>query len=299
MSDTLDDLLGSLKTSKSVPSIQSANNDTDELGILLSGMKSKESPVVGLGPGSLGIDQTAPKPPSKTPVMTGPLFGAEPKPSPVLRVRDMSLGPGSLGLKSDSTALSSTVSNSSASAPTPVLPPPSTVGESFKFSPLRQTAAPTGNRVVVSVPDRLVSVYRSDGSVAAQYKAYIGTSQHPTPRGQFRIMDNIQPPASMGNRYGGHWMSYASGDPTGKGSGLYGFHGWNYRHSGTDEPNPQDVADWQAGHDSSWKTTTGGCVQLSNKDVAELSALVSAGDPVTVTDSPYSPQPSLFIPKIH
>ncbi len=160
-----------------------------------------------------------------------------------------------------------------------------TVADSMKFSPLKQTAKPTGNRVVVSIPDKKVVVYGKDGSEVMETSVYIGTASSPTPRGQFRIMENIVPDKSEWY-YGGHWMGFAKDyDQSSKKGGVVsyaGFHGWVYTKD-DDEIEKEEPG---------WKTTTHGCVQLSNKEMARMASLLGPGDPVMVIDAPITPPPA-------
>lgn len=160
----------------------------------------------------------------------------------------------------------------------------STIASSMKdLSPLLQEKHTTGNRVVVSIPDKIVTVYNNNGDILKQYQAYIGTSHSPTPRGQFRIMENIKPDKSEWY-YGGHWLGFAKGytkdDPNGN-EPYAGFHGWVYDHDDDieEQTNP------------GWKTSTHGCIQLNNKDLAEFSGILGAGDPVSIIDKPLNPPP--------
>jgi lipoprotein-anchoring transpeptidase ErfK/SrfK len=185
--------------------------------------------------------------------------------------------------KAVSPAKPTTAPDQSATPPKTFRATPSTVESAFKFSPLRQSEAMTGRKVVVSLPDKKVVVYDKNGNILREYSAYIGRASTPTPRGQFRIMENIKPAESEWY-YGGHWLGFARDYQKYKGEPppYAGFHGWVY-----------DKQDEQMERvDPGWKTSTGGCIQLSNKDVADLASLLGAGDPVTVLDTPFAPPPA-------
>lgn len=174
-----------------------------------------------------------------------------------------------------------------ARASQPATPPktfrasPATVNTAFQFSPLKQPEARTGRKVVVSLPDKKVVVYDKDGKVMREYPAYIGRASTPTPKGQFRIMENIKPAESEWY-YGGHWLGFARGYKQEEKEIPYaGFHGWVYDRE--DERMERE--------EPGWKTSTGGCIQLSNKDVADLASLVGAGDSVAILDTPFAPPP--------
>jgi lipoprotein-anchoring transpeptidase ErfK/SrfK len=147
----------------------------------------------------------------------------------------------------------------------------------------------SGNTVVVSIPDKKIVVRGPKGEVLREYSVYIGNAKTPTPRGQYRVMENLD--ANFEWYYGPGFISFAKDVHPGEKDQYYGFHGWKYRNSGADEPNAQDIKEWQKGHDTSWKTTTQGCVQLRNSDMAELAKLVGPGDPVAILDTPLAPPP--------
>lgn len=165
-------------------------------------------------------------------------------------------------------------------------PPPrlqsTSAARAFPFSPLREQPRPTGNKVVVSLPDKKVIVYDPWGKILREYGVYVGTKKDPTPRGQFRIMENIRPVKSE-SYYGPRWIGFAHGyDEKNEPGGYAGFHGWVY--------SPDDDAAER--EEPGWKTTTHGCVQMANKDVEDFGKLVGAGDVVTIVDQPL-PHPTV------
>jgi len=155
------------------------------------------------------------------------------------------------------------------------------------ISPLLQAEHKTGNRVVVSIPDKKVVVYGPNGSIIKEYPVYIGSAKSPTPRGQFRIMENIKPDPREWF-YGPRWLGFARNYDR-PGSGSYaGFHGWVY---------DKDDDLEEAAHPG-WKTSTHGCIQMRNPDVADFSQMVGVGDPVTIVDTPITPTAGA-IPKVN
>lgn len=169
-------------------------------------------------------------------------------------------------------------------APTPTVKV-STVGQGMeRLSPLLQKEARTGRKVVVSIPDKRVVVYDQSGNEVRSYPVYVGTSKDPTPRGQFRIMESVKPDLEEWY-YGPRWLGFAKGYS--KSPGYAGFHGWVYTKS-DDELEAASPG---------WKTSTHGCIQMSNVDVAEFSTLVGVGDPVSIIDKPITP-PAPSPPKV-
>ena len=160
-------------------------------------------------------------------------------------------------------------------SPKPTQITTSTVKKSMPVisSPLQQKENITGNNVVVSLADKRVVVYSKDKKILASYPIYIGTNKDPTPQGQFRIMENITPGPSEWY-YGGKWLGFAANVPN-PNADYMGFHGWEYTKDDDEEEkvNP------------GWKTSTHGCVQLANKDIANFSKLLGAGDPVTIVNT--------------
>jgi lipoprotein-anchoring transpeptidase ErfK/SrfK len=142
----------------------------------------------------------------------------------------------------------------------------------FPHSPLLEPPHLTGNRVVVSLADKKALVFTSNGTLLREYSVYIGTKSEPTPTGQFRIMENVQP-AQEEWYLGPRWIGFARGYD--KAHSLYaGFHGWVYTQD-------DDLVEKS---DPGWKTSTEGCVQLTNKDLQEFARLVGVGDLVMIVD---------------
>jgi lipoprotein-anchoring transpeptidase ErfK/SrfK len=128
----------------------------------------------------------------------------------------------------------------------------------------------------VSLTDKKVVVQDPKGETIKEYPIYIGTSASPTPRGEFRIMENVSPGPDEWY-YDHHWLGFQRSE------GRYtGFHGWVYT------PDDDEVEKEEPG----WKTSTHGCIQMRNPDVAEFSKLVGVGDLVTILDRPLNPPPA-------
>ena len=150
--------------------------------------------------------------------------------------------------------------------------------DTFKFSPLEQKEAKTGNRIEVSLPDKTLAVYNSKGDMIREYPVYIGTKEAPTPRGHFRIMENLkQSEGTMDPKewyYGPGWAGFTKDNPQQEPNSYAGVHGWVYT-----------KADDEAEKDEpGWKTTTHGCVQMKNTHMADLQKLIGPGDPVDIYD---------------
>jgi lipoprotein-anchoring transpeptidase ErfK/SrfK len=127
-------------------------------------------------------------------------------------------------------------------------------------------------KVTVSLPDKKVIVQDASGKVLRQFPAIIGAPGTPTPVGQFKIIEDEKLEPSEWY-YGGHYIAFNRHlDKDKKTIDSEGFHGWTY---GKDDDEEEKV-------NPGWKTTTHGCVQLSNRDIADFAALVRAGDSVTI-----------------
>jgi lipoprotein-anchoring transpeptidase ErfK/SrfK len=163
---------------------------------------------------------------------------------------------------------------STADAPAHAVRPKQVASKAYPVSPLLQPEHHTGNSVLVILHDRKMLVYRSDGKILRQYAVYIGTKSHPTPTGQFRVMENVKPENDEWY-LGPRWIGFAMGYD--RAQELYaGFHGWVYTRN--DDENEKT--------DPGWKTSTDGCVQLTNSDLQDFAALVGVGDRVTIVDRP-------------
>lgn len=132
-----------------------------------------------------------------------------------------------------------------------------------------QTAKPSGTErvrrvVVVSIPDRKLAVLE-DGDVIASFPIAVGTSDSPSPTGEFQIVSRVANPtyykpgtvipSGKDNPVGTRWIGLSQ-----KG---YGIHGTNA---------PKSV-----GHAASH-----GCIRLRNRDVERLFGMLQVGDVVQI-----------------
>lgn len=127
-------------------------------------------------------------------------------------------------------------------------------------------------RITVSLPDKTVIIEDASGTILRQYPAYVGSAEYPTPPGEFEVIENIVPDHSE-SKLGGHWIGFHTHPDKTPGTVAYiGFHGWVYDEDDDEEEklNP------------GWKTSTRGCIQLGNRDIADMAALVKPGDRVRV-----------------
>ena len=118
-------------------------------------------------------------------------------------------------------------------------------------------------RVVISIPDRKLSLYEGD-QVVKSWDVAVGKPSTPSPRGAATIVSRIKNPTWYGpagkvvgpgrsNPVGTRWIGLSM-----KGYGIHG----------TNEPNSIGNA---ASH---------GCIRMRNRDVEELFAMVDTGTPV-------------------
>jgi lipoprotein-anchoring transpeptidase ErfK/SrfK len=168
----------------------------------------------------------------------------------------------------------------------PRLPVPAPAERFFAFSPLPRSVYSNGNSVVVNLQDKRMTVYAPSGDVLREYAVFIGTKSRPTPRGHFRIMENVKP--SDDEWYlGPRWIGFAIGYDAARYT-YAGFHGWVYTKA-------DDAAEKS---EPGWKTTTQGCVQLRNEDLKDFATLVDAGDEVTIVDQPLPAPHKAMVPTL-
>ncbi len=126
----------------------------------------------------------------------------------------------------------------------------------------QEKASGVPRRIVVSIPDRKLAVLEGD-RVVKIFRTAVGASHSPSPRGAFRIVNQIEDPTwytkgrivppGRSNPLGTRWMGLSV-----KG---YGIHGTN---------RPSSI-----GHNASH-----GCIRMKNQDVERLFEMVSVGDEV-------------------
>jgi len=131
-------------------------------------------------------------------------------------------------------------------------------------------------RIVVSIPDRKVALFEN-GRLVKIYPIAVGKETTPSPTGSFHISSRIIEPTwyhpgkvvgpGPANPLGTRWMSL--------GYKGYGIHG-------TNRPN------------SIGKAASHGCIRMRNKDVEDLFARVSIGDPVDLVTELDSELAKLF-----
>jgi lipoprotein-anchoring transpeptidase ErfK/SrfK len=141
--------------------------------------------------------------------------------------------------------------------------------DKYPSSYLVQPPAPSGNRIVVSIPDKKLVVYSPKGQALREYPVYVGAPNTPTPRGEFRIMEKSLPYKKDGRtvwRFGPGWLGFAYAWDKNKPTAYAGFHSWVYTKSDEEKENRQP----------GWKTSTAGCVQLAEKDLADFAKVVVA-----------------------
>jgi lipoprotein-anchoring transpeptidase ErfK/SrfK len=106
-------------------------------------------------------------------------------------------------------------------------------------------------RIIVDVSDRKLHLLDGD-RVFRTWPIGIGTMLRHTPTGEFTIVNKVPNP---GGPFGVYWMGLSKPH--------YGIHGTN---------NPSSIG----------KLSSHGCIRMFNKDVVDLSKLVSIGTRVTI-----------------
>ncbi|MEL6604059.1 MAG: L,D-transpeptidase [Cyanobacteria bacterium J06614_10] len=154
------------------------------------------------------------------------------------------------------------------SAGLPALAVPQASPQSGVAVAAKRTAAPT-NRLVLSLRSRRVYLYQGDMLVSS-YPVAVGTSETPTPQGQFAVSKMVVDPVwqspwtgevhppGPNSALGLRWIEFASTE-----AGAFGFHG---------TPTVESIG----------QAASNGCVRMYNDDVVALFAQVSVGTPVLV-----------------
>jgi L,D-transpeptidase ErfK/SrfK len=132
--------------------------------------------------------------------------------------------------------------------------------------------AKTGDRIVVSIPDRKLVLMNGDCPVRI-YDVAVGKASTPSPEGEFRIINRIPNPAwytvgkvvapGAGNPLGTRWMGLSARG--------YGIHGTNA---------PKSIG----------KAASHGCIRMRATDLEELFDLVSVGVVVEI----HGERPEIF-----
>jgi len=107
--------------------------------------------------------------------------------------------------------------------------------------------------ITVNTGARTLTLYK-DGSVYKTYPVAVGKPATPTPKGTFKIKNKAINP---GGPFGARWLGLTAP------GGSYGIHGTN---------NPSSIG----------KAVSNVCIRMYNKDVIELSNLVSIGTTVKI-----------------
>lgn len=107
--------------------------------------------------------------------------------------------------------------------------------------------------ITVNLSTKRLALYKN-GSPIDSYPVGVGKMLTPTPSGTYTIINKVSNP---GGPFGAMWMGLSKPH--------YGIHGTN---------DPSSIG----------KLVSHGCIRMYNKDVLELSRLVSIGTPVTITN---------------
>ncbi|HEY7403210.1 MAG TPA: L,D-transpeptidase family protein [Candidatus Angelobacter sp.] len=130
--------------------------------------------------------------------------------------------------------------------------------------PADPAAAAHKRQIVISIADRRLALLE-DGQLIKTYPIAVGTSDTPSPDGDFVIVNHAKDPVY---RHGDKEIAPGKDNPLGsRWMGLslkgYGIHGTNVQ-------------------SSVGKAASHGCFRMRRKDVEELYALVQVGDTVTI-----------------
>ena len=130
-------------------------------------------------------------------------------------------------------------------------------------------AATEHNRLVLSLRSRRVYLYQGD-MILNSYPVAIGTSETPTPQGEFTVSKMVENPVwqspwtgevhepGPNSALGLRWIEFASTE-----AGSFGFHG---------TPTVDSIG----------QAASNGCVRMYNEDVVALFTQVSVGTPVSI-----------------
>lgn len=111
----------------------------------------------------------------------------------------------------------------------------------------------TSYKIIINVNNHTLTLYQN-GKVLKAYPVAVGKASTPTPKGTFKIINRSINP---GGPFGVRWLGLNAP------FGDYGIHGTN---------NPSSIG----------KNISNGCIRIYNKDVLELSSLVSIGTTVQI-----------------
>ncbi|MFC4322883.1 L,D-transpeptidase family protein [Litchfieldia salsa] len=106
-------------------------------------------------------------------------------------------------------------------------------------------------KITIDISKRTLSLMK-DNEIQRTYPVGIGRAQHPTPLGNFIIINKAPNPGGV---FGTMWMSISKKH--------YGIHGTN---------DPSSIG----------KIVSRGCIRMFNKDVEELANIIPIGTPVLI-----------------
>lgn len=126
---------------------------------------------------------------------------------------------------------------------------------------------PVYHQIVIDLSARSLSVVEGDQKVVGRYPVAIGTSQNPTPIGDFFVTTKIKP-VDQTTAYGVFALALSAYSPAlvntpAFGDGQVAIHGTN---------RPALIG----------QAVSHGCIRMKNKDILAVSKLAKAGCPVTI-----------------
>ena len=126
----------------------------------------------------------------------------------------------------------------------------------------QENSSRAARRIVVSIPDRKLALIES-GKVVRIYQTAVGAPKSPSPVGTYKVIRLAVDPV-----WSSHGRTAAPGQHSPVGTRWIGLSIKGYGIHGTNAPS-------SIGHNASH-----GCIRMRNRDVEDLYARVSLGDPV-------------------
>jgi lipoprotein-anchoring transpeptidase ErfK/SrfK len=123
---------------------------------------------------------------------------------------------------------------------------------------------PTGREVFISLTDCQMTIKQGD-TVLASYPIAIGRPSHPTPTGEFHVIDMDDNPTGAPN-ISGRWLGFLRTTTKG-GRDWFGIHGTQ---------KSQSIG----------RPTSHGCIRLRVPDAIEAFSLLAIGDPIHIGPPP-------------
>jgi lipoprotein-anchoring transpeptidase ErfK/SrfK len=130
------------------------------------------------------------------------------------------------------------------------------------------SSKPNGREVFISLTDRQMAIKQGD-RVLASYPIAIGRPGHPTPTGEFHVIDMDDNPTGAPN-ISGRWVGFLH-TTTKEGRVWFGIHGTQ---------KSQSIG----------RPTSHGCIRLRVPDAIEAFSLLEIGDPIHIIGPPPSPR---------